>query len=844
MATKKYDFSDWTGLTEEVCAGIDQIVDDSNPAEFTIRVQVGDITNVLYDGSLPSSITDGIRWNIYARVRTNLKSKTIIGIYIGDSDTDSYIFFNAHFNIDFFLVNESGTRCGLSGLSQVAHTFPAADVWVWLRIHVSPNDDPAKMDFRFYYNEDGGTTKPTEWTALPTLTQLGHAFTKPISEFGIRYFTSGGGAPSRMQADDLEISTIGGESSLSGLDANLVFTRVQTLSKITGGGNALITCFDKNLANLNAGHTFNSQIGKIVTIKNDLGVVVFKGESKFINAPPGGSLFTIICKPIIDKIFKTECLTNPVIASYDIRRIADNKIYDKDASFPNWANKLIVFERANLRKATYHAVSSAVWDSADNVITPDTESGDLDNLYFDDDGAVPGANDSWGIEDSTTDRASIVMVLNFRIFGKQTFTPATSIKGAKLSITFNTIGKSNYPGTVIDEANLRMWNFDSSTWLEIDSDIREPGKRADDQFGKPISGKKKLDIDLLGKASGNLTNFLNSIGATPSDFDEYELRIGLDVGDYAENIHNAHIHRAEIAILFNADQNQEEGIGQIDSNTGTVITLKDGAAIAWTNSDLPDEDGYSKDDRFHVTDDFDDVIDNIWANSGIDALLTLDKSITSVGHAELINLNNVYIAQALQRKERILNYTYWYHQVAGTDKLFIRDSYADSGVILTRVDWYQWGNREGEFIIDGSNIRTSIKTIGKNAIIGTASTTPEYTLDLFNEVGIIRDNSLTTKRQADERADVLKKIHQNAGVTMKFPINLSDASKQDYSALIKGNLVTIYLPGPTSGDVSIADYSGATKLLIIGISMIRTPLLDADFTDLEIMVLLLQLRET
>lgn len=821
MATNKtYDFSDWTGLTQTVCTGVDIITDDSNPVFADANLAAGE--NVLYDAALPSGITNGTEWNLYARVRSNdVASNSQAGIFLVEDGEALFLYFVARFKSgglsNFYRGFNATSICTIID-NQVpsSYTF-VSDKWYWLKIYARPNiADPTKIDYSFSYNDDGGVTRPSSWISLPTLDYTSSFFASPISKMGIKFMTGGTiGAGKRMQADDLRIEIANEDkSAFAGFSASVLANMMEIYAYWgTGGkGSARINIGDQENA---IAATLQSDLGKLITLTTPYGLEIFKGEYKDYMAPTD-SLKPLVLDSIGQKLVTTRCKTDPrTILPFELRHSIDKIIHEKNGDFPDLSDKMIEFTKTTPREIIVHPTAVTYFESDESTgWTPDTIEGALLNLYYHQPD-LPHPDNILRLEHDGTENNEdrVVIVFEPYILDGSGF---DLVELRTIWYPEENFGWSNHP-------SLRIYNYDTSAWEELYDTQDGGGSKIYEGHGSRFPYPTDHTRDIMSYASvvalNPLTDYMDIGAANNSNYKRHRMRFGYDLGDENnDGQEKVRFYYIELKIRLDTDQIITYALGEIDSSTSTTITLKAAGASVPNLTELPSEEGFHHGTQvkvsYWVDKEGSGIAQDIIANS--DTALTLDFNASGADKiTELDDLTWENIRPMLQKWAGVLNGMWWINY-GGDEIVFATpDNFVDSGVTLTEADV-----PDGRYAhnISIRNIATKVTVVGQGEVFATTETTPEFTLGGDDEEVVIREPTISSTIEAKTQANNKKFVHESARREFRMTLNYSKP-RQDYSPLIVGRLVTIKFPN--AGDTSECDYSGADKVVIVSMEFNR-----------------------
>ncbi|KKM88566.1 hypothetical protein LCGC14_1257390, partial [marine sediment metagenome] len=575
MASKKWDFSDWTDLNEVNCYGGNFIVTDSDPLQFNLPVLDTRI-NKVYGNNLPSAVTDGDAFNIYVRMRTNQVLQDVSYLLFVELGGGNFLFGT------FFQAGLPGVRrffrssphatpvCGTYWQSLVQlHTF-TNNQWTWFKVYLRPNVDPTKTDISFFYNDEGGTTRPGNWTRISSFELAAQDFSLPPSEIGVYVETFVSLSSIIVQADDLEIETfsiIGGPSTWP--DVN--WKSIQFLSQIGGGGKALIELEDEDF---NDWSTILALQRKTFTINDSqYGLEHFRGEVVRTIPRRNGALIEL--EDISRKLVNTLCDHNPIVADHLVERVKDNTIHYNGANrngFPFNTTSVygVTFQKLQPKKVIMYPSNKVYWDKNSDAWIPDYALGTDDTLFYDDDGGSD-SNNSIGFMHETDESAiePLHLVLLWNVFLKEN----TVIKSCILNLKYRNMN----PGLNLDY-EIEIYDFNGALWTKIiDIETLTSEGQIAELNNHYFSFQKALTVELVGLIT--LTDHMFAQGAVNSSgFQEWFMRIAMTTVPTNTDFQGAIFDFASLEFTLDIDQHPGEGLGQLTSSTATLVTL---AAPAW-----------------------------------------------------------------------------------------------------------------------------------------------------------------------------------------------------------------------------------------------------------------------
>lgn len=262
-----------------------------------------------------------------------------------------------------------------------------------------------------------------------------------------------------------------------------------------------------------------------------------------------------------------------------------------------------------------------------------------------------------------------------------------------------------------------------------------------------------------------------------------------------------------VGAFFEEDNHSLLGSCEISFVSQVLITSSVNAGI-----DLPAQDGFGVDDLIYVTKTAEDYIIDTWAASPINSLATLDFNVTGADALAITsNFINKSFFELLQTICSALKATWWYDNTNDTVVVRSVDLLDDSGVIIQAENVVGWDLGQWSINYDGTTERSSAIVVGDGVVV-TGDYSPDHNFDLGAEVDIIEDSDIITSDQGTKLINSLKPIRESAGVIVKFTLDYNDTD-YNYAAIQEGKLITVQWP--TTGSPTIANFSGASKLMVL-----------------------------
>jgi hypothetical protein len=821
VTSQKLDFSDWVGqnISSASCPPTGGSW-SGDPATHVINVAPAAFEEAaVYTDSINSNIEDAAEFNLYGRLWfddsdpnenwTHLEIYIIAtnnnGVGFGFREDPAYTGFTYSSIAD-------GARCSIQpeGSQNPTNAGIVPDKWLWFKIYKDKDDL-----FRYYYNFDGGTARPTQWT------YIGDAYAQTVSfdtivEFGCASYAAVAAGAMNLKVDDLELEIANEDkSALAGFTA-AVSANIKSIYSMWGTnarGSAKIEVGDQENS---IAATIQGDLGKLITLDNPYGLAIFKGEIKGYEAQ-SESIKTLTLDSIGQKLPLTICKTNPLtIDPFVIQHVDDKVLYNKDANWSSMANKAISFEKTDTKTLIVHPTTVSYYQSDDtSAWTPDTKRGAVTDLFYDDwadfTNTVP--TNILGVHhDGTEVNEDRVQFL----FEPWLISGAT-IDKLLLRIIWDPIRYITWA----DDCIIMIYNYTDAAWenmYNVSTDPDGVGYDYQDAWQTNEIYNKYVDhtIDLKAYATAQanaLTEYIDEGAANNSGYKKHEIKIRFNLGDQVGDWPESAIWRyLELKIIVAADQTVVYGLGKIASNTATAITLTSAGAAVPNLTELPAEEGYGEWDLAYISDWVDvsgsGIAQDIFTNSSIS--LTLSFSATNSNKiTEITNLYYETLFTMLQKWADILNGIWWVDYEGDQVVFQTPDNLVDSGVTLTQADTADnlWTHN-----IDIRNIANNIRVLGKGDIAPVVTTTtPEFTLGGDDEDAIYRDIGIATTIEAKTMQNSKKFVHEKARREIRMTLNYSKPN-QDYSPLEVGKLVTVQLP--SAGDTSECDYSSSSKVVI------------------------------
>ena len=712
----------------------------------------------------------------------------------------------------------------------VAADYWSSGTWTWLRMVI--NGTTIKM----YYVGDtyGSTIKPddTQWVLVASLEiTLGGAL-GTLTEIGISSSAAGANDPT-FNGDDMEIiqgkgipidnAVIDGENiKLSSVYVKKTIGQVGSIARLT---------YHDPLRTL--GPTVETAHRTVTTVS----------ETKFNTRLIQGEIIhtDIMTKEIMvngveAKLARTIANYNPVFMEGVVEYIDGNIMYKQPvgyettpvfSSFGSLADKLIVFIKKRQKEYRCGLSSVAYTDASDTPDTPVTTTGDITKTFFVIDKEFADADRSYNFEPSGIhDR----LALNFEALIKDT----SVVNKATITLRVRIPVKAEFRGSSDHTPQMMIWDFTNSQFRELPSSVR--GLTTDGTL-RPTNGNGSNDI--TGKLQTKLLEIVVTIpddiptgvqadyfsvgAANANGFKQHDVRVGFNLGHHGGSaLHFFMIESAELKFDLDIDQEYNIGVAKIQTVNDHNLIFYGNAGISWMDEDIRNDgisgggindEGETIGDAFFITDKISDIIAAFWVVSGMDQIMNINVTLTDE-IPDIEDLRRVMILQYIQKITELLGAIYFVSYTTDpTNDLpsfNITNSPVNTGQTWTDADFIE-PMRQVNYKIDSSKELSTLKLIGKDGIIGTASVTSEHTPELGLETVQISRPDIHTARQAASWLANKKKIYTKAYRYFTCRINY-DRANQDYSIADIGKEVGVKNPA----DGSIVNHvAGAKGRLLI-----------------------------
>ncbi len=318
-------------------------------------------------------------------------------------------------------------------------------------------------------------------------------------------------------------------------------------------------------------------------------------------------------------------------------------------------------------------------------------------------------------------------------------------------------------------------------WASAEQSVNDPFEAldfwnaftADSAWGvSSMSDMFELTLDITADINFDDGDyFFNKTAYNDQGYDLYDFFLYLQVGEIKSTETDIFssgfvVFFAGIEMEYDADNDITEGLGVIDTDTTSVLTLSAGSHSA----PFPQTDGWSIGDIYTITDNLHTNLSNMFTNSNASALFTLSATAT-VGLADAADHRNTPLIRILDMYVQMAGYV-WYERnmtikftnAAGltSSGLTILPSWVDNYIL----DEYSY-NRYG------SDNYNSVRVIGKNE--------QEYFIDVSEpitvhaKVRLVNNPDVLVKSQARKVTEnlqtFLEKDHVDFVVTLKLDSN-------------------------------------------------------------------------
>lgn len=453
--------------------------------------------------------------------------------------------------------------------------------------------------------------------------------------------------------------------------------------------------------------------------------VFFNGQFVEWDFHPNG--FVLHAVEGINKARKYQANFNPVRLSGSVGWIDDTEIRNENINFTGNNGFPILIE--DVSNFVSHAQPKTFAFFSDDGVTPftpkdgavETEQGDVNNLSIFD-ANFPrnsigthalGAYAHLDISPNTSQE--FIMQLDSPMYYKEN----GSISFMKLNIVFSFSG-TNAAGDRTQKnrnsAKIEIYNYDSASWetLETFGNADLPGDK------EKITATNNHIITTPATrvyttfSDSTLNNYKDTAGegaANSSGFIETNFRFRLqayDGGIFSAGYSDIWVHEAFFELTWDTEQTLIVSSSTTSTTADNTTTLSDNLEI----------EGVTKGDNISITETVTDILDNVWTQSGISTLYTLDRDTDGSGDNEDLTYKTVYY---VLRKYKDLGYYFWQYD----DTVRMKKTFISSGLTLTEADIYNYANTRLGLKASYRNMRNEIILIGQNNINIPKSVSPD-----------------------------------------------------------------------------------------------------------------------
>ncbi len=816
------EWSNWTGWTEEQIDGTQGFDNNSNPVNYD---DADDLGAGFHNVALYKAITwinAGEAVDVYCRVKglqesTGASQFNRIGMYVKDTSGNSYPMFIEH--------------AGTTGLKRVSRARRQAgrgilatdnavlftngqwidEEWTWLWMHIENGI------ITYYWLGNNSTIQPSNedfGTAAGTYTPAAPAFDDPVVEVGVGAWETAFNA--HMQTDDLRLITGAGipidNAVVDGVNVKIESTYASNAIGQIGASGKLI--YHDPLHTL--GLTVEAAHRTVATISET------RFNQRFLQGEISGTnpvTREIILKDLMEKLKNTDCNYNPVLREGVIGGLIGNKLYKEEfgpnvtSVFPgSYADKFIVFQRTNDKRHVSMPATIAITNAGGTGITPDSEVGKIENLYYRINQSDGDDEKGWHVSDNDTDFYS---ELNFNSFLKN----GSVITKAEIEVKLRVSAPySTNPPTPW------LFNYDSSTWEEItglDKEDKIVSRYTDsdgtDDLGQTQSERRTFKFNITKQ--GTLLDYF-SVGANNNlNFKQHTLSFRIYSGSTSGGNYKAvNIESALLTFDLDIDQPFELAAAKIETVTDHTLAFYVSGGVSWMSEDIykdglsvggVDSSGEVIGDKYFICDKISDIATAFWITSGIDLWATLNFTLTDE-IPDITNYINVKILETMTKWSELFNAAFFMsYQTDPQNDLPIfnfANSFVSSGLTLTDADIFDWEDN-ASIRINSDNEASTLKVIGKG-VSGSTSITPEHASDLGLEVKLVTRPDINNRSQITQFLSKKKLIYKNAERFVTFKINY-DFALQDYSRLDIGKTVEVKFPSTGAVANYVAGQQGA-----------------------------------
>ncbi len=617
---------------------------------------------------------------------------------------------------------------------------------------------------------------------------------------------------------------------------------ITALSTISGGGKATIKIDKDPHDYTETDYTDNGR--KSVTIYDSQGALRFKGEIGKVRVRYDTVIYE--ASQELGKLLRMTCGYNPVSYKSLFSKIVDNVVYDEFAGWgvDEFASKLLAFSDNNRyllyahpQSGSYNVANSGYdpnhemnWFDAD----PSVKTGDPEFLYFNDQTKIDDRNSLGAYHERSilSDRSRIRYDATFQMYLKN----APAFDTVKIRIVWRntTLANGEVDNDVTGDGRdhsyprLRFYDYVLAAWANGDQ-FMEPYKDApntsnvdgsedwqdstlqgetDDSGISPIFDTTIDVLPLLDMTYATFKSKYMSEGAlNNAGFTKFTMVLSAEgVAVDADALLYTNDPKFEIFFMELQFSQQLTKIepqlpkftsGLVASNTAKTITM-DGSQ-GWELSTYPQGDGATKNDTFYITEQVDDVLDNIFAqNKFTQKDWEVSHNIDVDGMAETEDLTDIPVMQYVQKVKKLFNGVVYSSSTENKNILTVLETPLSSGVTITQ-DEMVFHKRQYETEYDYDSIKENVTVIGDLGIKNTQANSPANDNALGDEDIIYYDSELATELTVEAEAINKAARHLSPGVRLQFTLDLS---KADYSALKEGLLF----------DVTITDSNSVLQL--------------------------------
>ncbi len=551
----------------------------------------------------------------------------------------------------------------------------------------------------------------------------------------------------------------------------------------------------------------------------------------------------IMIAGIESKLGRTLANYNPVLMEGVVEYIKDNTLYKQPvgyevspvfSSFGSLEDKLMVFIKK--RQKEYRCGLASV-DYTEEDGTPDTPtatSGAIENTFFFTDDAFLQADRAYAVDPSgINDR----LILNFQALIKDT----TVINKATITVRIRIPVKSEFRREGNQRPQFMIKDFTAGIFRNFTGDVRglstggevrsTNGQGSEDITGELQSKILELVVTIPDDIPAGVQADYFDVGSVNAHgFRQTDVSVGFALGfQQTQALSFIIIESAEIKFDLDIDQEYNIGVAKIQTVNDHNLVFYPNAGISWLDDDIRNDgisgggindEGETIGDAFFITDKIKDIIEAFWVVSGMDLIMNINVTLTDE-IPDIEDLRRVMIRQYIQKISELLGtidfVTYTTDPTNDLPTFNITDAPVNTGQTWTDADFIE-PMRQVNYKIDSSKELSTLKLIGKDGIIGTASITSEHTPELGLETVQISRPDIHTARQAAAWLASKKKLYTNAYRYFTCRINY-DRANQDYSIADLGKEVGV--KNPADGSIVNHVAGGKGRLLIYQMELNR-----------------------